>query len=116
MRVAWACKTLDISTSGFHDWLNCRPAKSTRENEILQGLIRRSFHDSDRTYGTRRVWKDVRPEGAFCGLHREERLVVGLAVPGMPAESPGMETGRTPAKFDVMAFSKDSSWVTYANH
>jgi hypothetical protein len=46
----------------------------------------------------------------------ENPKALGLAVPGMPAESPGMETGGTPEKFDVMAFSKDGSWVTYANH
>ena len=50
--VAWACKALDVSSSGFHDWLNRRPAKRALENESLISLIRRSFHDSDRTYGT----------------------------------------------------------------
>ena len=59
----WLCKALDVSTSGFHDWLNRRPAKRTLENETVLDLIRRSFHDSDRTNGARRVWKDVLAEG-----------------------------------------------------
>ena len=46
--VAWLCKALDVSTSGFHDWLNRRPAKRTLENEVLVGVIRTSFQDSDR--------------------------------------------------------------------
>ena len=41
----------------------------------MVGVIRTSFHDSDRTYGARRVWKDVMAEGMFCGLHRVERLM-----------------------------------------
>ena len=82
--VAWACKALDISTSGFHDWLHRRPAKRTLENEALLGLIRRSFHDSDRTYGARRVWKDVLAEGASCGLHRVERLMQSNALKARP--------------------------------
>jgi putative transposase len=73
--VAWLCKALDVSTSGFHDWLNRRPAKRTLENGTLLGLIRASFHDSDRTYGARRVWRDVLAEGVSCGLHRIERLM-----------------------------------------
>ena len=38
--MVWLCKALDVSTSGFHNWLNRRPAKRTLENESLLGLIR----------------------------------------------------------------------------
>ena len=82
--VAWACKALDVSTSGFHDWLNRRPAKRTVENETLLCVIRRSFHDSDRTYGSRRVWRDVVAEGLSCGLHRVERLMHQNALKARP--------------------------------
>lgn len=82
--VAWLCKALDVSTSGFHDWLNRKPARRTLENETVLGLIRRSFHDSDRTYGARRVWKDVMAEGVSCGLHRVERLMHTNALKARP--------------------------------
>ena len=82
--VAWACKALDVSTSGFHDWLNRRPAKRTLENETLLRLIRRSFHDSDRTYGARRVRHDVLAEGFNCGLHRIEGLMRTNALKARP--------------------------------
>jgi putative transposase len=73
--VAWAHKAPDVSTSGFHDWLNYKPAKRTLENESFLGLIRQSFQDSGRTYGARRMWRDVLAEGVSCGLHRIERLM-----------------------------------------
>ena len=82
--VAWLCKALDVSKSGFHDWLNRRPAKRTLENEAVLDLIRRSFLDSDRTYGARRVWKDVLAEGVSCGLHRIERLMHKNALKARP--------------------------------
>jgi putative transposase len=82
--VIWLCKALDVSTSGFHDWLNRKPAKRTLENEAVLGLIRRSFLDSDRTYGSRRVWKDVLVEGVSCGLHRIERLMHQNALKARP--------------------------------
>ena len=82
--VAWLCKALDVSTSGFHDWLNRAPAKRTLENGSLLGLIRQSFHDSDRTYGARRVWRDVLAEGVSCGLHRIERLMQQNALKARP--------------------------------
>jgi putative transposase len=34
-----------------------------------------SFVASDRTYGARRVWRDMLAEGFACGLHRIERLM-----------------------------------------
>lgn len=37
--------------------------------------IETSFKASDRTYGARRVWRDLREEGLACGLHRIERLM-----------------------------------------
>ena len=82
--MAWLCKALDVSTSGFHNWLNRRPAKRTLENESLLGVIRTSFQDSDRTYGARRVWRDVLAEGVSCGLHRIERLMHQNALKARP--------------------------------
>ena len=82
--VAWLCKALDVSTSGFHDGLNRKPAKRTLENEAVLDLIRRSFLESDRTYGARRVWRDVLAEGMSCGLHRVERLMHKSALKARP--------------------------------
>ena len=82
--MAWLCKALDVSKSGFHDWLNRTPSKHSRIDEDLTAVIRSSFHDSDRTYGARRVWKDVMAEGMFCGLHRVERLMQINALKARP--------------------------------
>jgi putative transposase len=37
--------------------------------------IETSFKASDRTYGARRVWRDVLEEAPACGLHRIGRLM-----------------------------------------
>jgi transposase InsO family protein len=37
--------------------------------------VRASFLASDRTYGARRVRKDLAADGVFSGLHRVERLM-----------------------------------------
>ena len=37
--------------------------------------MRASFIASDRTYGARRVWRDVLEEGLRCGLHQVERAM-----------------------------------------
>ena len=55
------------------------------------------------------------PAEDVARLLAEKPDVVGLAVPGMPAGSPGMEGG-TPVAYDVMAFQADGSSVVFASH
>ena len=46
--------------------------------------MRHSFVASDRTYGARRVWRDVLEMGHNCGLHRIERLMREQALRARP--------------------------------
>jgi putative transposase len=73
--VAWLCEALDVSRSGFHAWLGRGPSRRSRDDEAIGAKVRTSFVASDRTYGARRVWRDVLAEGVSCGLHRVERLM-----------------------------------------
>lgn len=50
-------------------------------------------------------------------LLAERPDIVGLAVPGMPVGSPGMEVpGRPADPFDVVAFDKDGQMEIYASY
>jgi putative transposase len=82
--VAWLCKALDVSRSGFHAWLNRGRSKHSQYDEELMTQMRTSFLASDRTYGARRVWHDVLAEGFACGLHRIERLMHKNALKARP--------------------------------
>ena len=57
------------------------------------------------------------PAADIQRMLKERPKVAGLAVPGMPIGSPGMEVkGVTPQPFDVMAFQKDGKSSVYAAH
>ena len=73
--VAWLCDALGVSRSGFHAWLNRSPSARSRSDEEFGGKVKASFAASYRTYGARRVWRDLLADGADCGLHRIERLM-----------------------------------------
>ena len=73
--VSWLCEVLEVSRSGFHAWLNRPTSIREIEDAKLVTAIETSFKASDRTYGARRVWRDVLEEGFACGLHRIERLM-----------------------------------------
>jgi putative transposase len=51
---------------------------------VIGQEVRSSFLSSDRTYGARRVWRDVTVAGHHCGLHRIERLMRVQALRARP--------------------------------
>src|SRR6187551_1658254 len=69
------CEVLEVSRSGFYEWLGRAPSGRARTNERLTGLIRQSFVASDRTYGSRRILRDVLDWGGQAGVHRIARLM-----------------------------------------
>ena len=84
--VAWLCEALGVSRSGFHAWLVRPPSKRAGQDEEIGAKVRASFIGSARTYGARRVWRDVLSEGVNCGLHRIERLMRTQALRARPRQ------------------------------
>ena len=49
-------------------------------------------------------------------LLKDRPKVTGIAVPGMPVGSPGMELGARKDPYQVLAFTKDGSTSVFASH
>lgn len=73
--VGLLCEALGVSRSGFYAWCSRPRSQRCQTDELIGNLVRQSFLGSDRTYGARRVWRDVLALGHECGLHRIERLM-----------------------------------------
>ena len=69
------CRVMEVSHSGFYEWLGRSPSCWQRENLRLTGRIRESFEASDRTYGSPRVWRDLHEWGEVCSENRVARLM-----------------------------------------
>src|SRR6516225_7513799 len=80
----WLCEALGVSRGGFYAWLTRPRSQRSRSDEELGVKVRASFLASDRTYGARRVWRDLLAEGLSCGLHRIERLMRLQALKARP--------------------------------
>lgn len=97
------CSALGVSRSGFHAWLTRRPSQRALDDDRIAPVVRASFLASDRTYGARRVWRDVLAEGVGCGLHKVERLMRQQALRatprrrGLPRDRGGRALGDEPA-------------------
>ena len=69
------CRMLEVSPGGFYAWGARSPSRRSEQNARLTALIRQSFLESDRTYGSPRVWRDLLDWGERCGENRVARLM-----------------------------------------
>ena len=78
------CRMLEVSHGGFYDWALRSPSVRSIEDARLTGCIRQSFLESDRTYGVRRVARDLLDWGERCGKRRTARLMRLAALRARP--------------------------------
>lgn len=75
VEISFSCDFLEVSRSGYYDWLTREPSERARENARLIERIRAIHADSDRTYGSPRVTARLRAEGVTVGETRVARLM-----------------------------------------
>jgi putative transposase len=73
--VGWMCTVLGITRGGFYAWLKRPRCRRAQEDEQILVAVRRSFTESDATYGVRRVWDDLQAWYIVCGRERIARLM-----------------------------------------
>jgi len=69
------CRALDVSRSGFYQWLRCPLSDRAVEDQRLLGLIRTAYTTSHGIYGARRIFLDLREAGETCSKHRVARIM-----------------------------------------
>lgn len=69
------CRVLEISVSGYYDWLRREPSAHEREDGELAKHIQRIFHAHRGVYGSPRVHVELRTQGIRCSRERTARLM-----------------------------------------
>ena len=69
------CRMLNVSASGFYEWHGRAPSASSLANAKLLMRIRESYALSGETYGSPRVYRDLRVAGEQCGENRVASLM-----------------------------------------
>ncbi len=91
------CQMLGVSTSGFYEWQGRAPSARSLANAKLLTRIRESHALSGGTYGSPRVYQDLRVAGEQCSENRVARLMRGANIQAnpKPRRKPG-DTGVRP--------------------
>ena len=66
---------LDVSTSGYYDWLDRPESHRVRDNRELTNKIKRLRQASREIYGSPKIHKDLIAEGEHCSENRVARLM-----------------------------------------
>ena len=69
------CRVLAVHPSGFYAWLKYPISNRAKANQRLVKLIKESWLGSGLTYGSRRIYQDLRELGETCSQGRVERLM-----------------------------------------
>ena len=69
------CELLGVSRSGFYAWKNRKPSQREQINRALIDHIHRIFRMSRKTYGSPRVYAQLRKQGYTCNQKTIARLM-----------------------------------------
>jgi len=69
------CRLLDVSRSGFYEWLRNPLSDRALEDQRLLGLIVAAYTASHGVYGAPRIFLDLREAGETCSKHRVARIM-----------------------------------------
>jgi putative transposase len=93
------CRLLDVSTSGFYDWLDRPMSQHGCGNTQLLQAIKHSYNASNSTYGSPRVVRDLIDIGFACSENRVAQL---MKVAGIKARH---KRRRTPGQLEAAVHS-----------
>ena len=84
-RIVDLCRVAGVSRSSFYAWRSRQPSTRQRADEALLGEIRQIHTASRRTYGSPRVWGQLRRAGHRVSRKRVARLMAADGLIGAHA-------------------------------
>jgi putative transposase len=113
------CRVLGVSRSGFHAWSSRPLLARALSDQLLLERVRQLHLASRRTYGSPRIYRDLRADGVAVGRKRVERLMRQDGLSGTVKRRRGQTTIRVPGvrvaedlvKRDFRPPAPDQLWV-----
>ncbi len=112
-------KMLNVSRSGYYQFMKSKPSKQAYENESLLVKIKKIHEDSRQTYGSPRIHAELGSAGEICSRKRVARLMKKAGLQAKMKKRFKLTTKVNPKakaapnllKQDFTAASPDQRWV-----
>lgn len=69
------CDLMECSTSAYYSWRNGKSGKREGHARKLTTLVRTTYHESDRTYGSPRIYKEIKALQVPCSRSHIARIM-----------------------------------------
>jgi len=69
------CRVMQVSRSGFYAFCKRPPSATEQANQVLTEQIRAVFEQSDQTYGSPRIYEELKVQNVACSEKRVARLM-----------------------------------------
>jgi len=76
------CRVLEVSTSGYYAWRDRPESLRSQANRVLLEQIRSAHKRGRGTYGSPRVYRELKASGIACSLNRVARLMRSSSICG----------------------------------
>lgn len=73
--ISTMCRVLSVTRQGYYAWRKRRPSRRSQANEALLAEIRASHFRSQRSYGSPRVWRELKGRRGRLDKKRVARLM-----------------------------------------
>ena len=74
-KIVRLCEVLEVSTSGYYDWLDKPESARSVKNRQLVEKIKHYHQRSRELYGSPKIYRDLVDEGEKCSVNRVARLM-----------------------------------------
>jgi putative transposase len=118
------CEALDVSESGYYDWLRRQaqePGSRARQEATLTRQIADLHRQSGKAYGSPRIHAALKAQGVRCSKHRVARLMRKAGIRSLRARkvrrvkttnsNHGLPVSRNLLGRDFTATAPDKKWV-----
>jgi transposase InsO family protein len=74
-RLGKMCKVLEVSRSGYHNYVRRKLKQRGLKNQLLLEQIKRIFERSHGVYGSPRIYRELRKQGMVCNKKTVARIM-----------------------------------------
>ena len=114
------CRVLDVKRVSYYAWKKRPPSKRSIENVKLLFLIIDIHEDSDKAYGSPKIWQKLKNQGIICSHKRVAKLMKANNIRSIIVKKhkrKGGSVSETEASFNILnrefnPEKPDKFWVT----
>jgi len=110
--ISLMCECLEVSRSGYYDWLGRPPSKREQKNKLLDAKIVNVYEDHKGRYGSPRITKELLADNVSCS---ENHVSKRMSAMGLKAKGKRKFKATTDSKHNLPVFDNVLNRDFYAS-